>query len=181
MGLTYTRKLVQPDEKVTLEEWMQRYQAGDGDALETIVCEVSPRLKAIFRSGSPDSEIEELVQETWFQVHRSRHTWRPGELLLPWIYSIARHIRSRSYRKRVRRSEVELNERISIPTPELFGGFEQLLNELPESQREVLILMKVEGRSLAEVAAATGSSVGSVKQKEHRAYEKLRRVLGENL
>jgi len=55
-----------------------------------------------------------------------------------------------------------------------------LLSELPESQREVLILMKVEGRSLEEVAAATGSSVGSVKQKVHRAYEKLRRIIGGN-
>ena len=37
------------------------------------------------------------------------------------------------------------------------------------------------GFGLEEVAAATGSSVGSVKQKAHRAYEKLRRVLGKQL
>ena len=166
------------DEKVTLEEWMVRYQAGEEAGLEALIREVSPRLKSIFRGGWPDGEIEELVQETWFQVHRSRHTWRPGELLLPWVYSIARHIRSRSYRKRTRRAEVQLDERIAMPTPELSYGFEQLLSELPESQREVLMLMKVEGRSLEEVAAATGTSVGSVKQKAHRAYEKLRKVLG---
>ncbi len=178
--MNYTLFLESNQAKVSLEVWMQRYQAGEGDALESLVKEVSPRLKAIFRGGSPDSDIEELVQETWFQVHRSRHTWRPGEMLLPWVYSIARHIRSQSYRKRTRRAEVELDEKISIPTPELSYGFEQLLSELPESQREVLILMKVEGRSLEEVAAATGSSVGSVKQKVHRAYEKLRRILGGN-
>jgi RNA polymerase sigma-70 factor, ECF subfamily len=171
-------KLAPNDEKVTLESWMQRYQAGDGDALGELVKQVSPRLKAIFRGGSPEGEIEELVQETWFQVHRSRHTWRPGEMLLPWVYSIARHVRSHSYRKKTRRSEVELDEKISIPAPELSYGFEQLLSELPESQKEVLILMKVEGRSLEEVAAATGTSVGSVKQKVHRAYEKLRRIMG---
>ena len=165
------------EEKVTLEELMQRYQAGNGDSFEEILRQVSPRLKVIFRGGSPESEIEELVQETWFQVHRSRHTWRPGEMLLPWVYAIARHIRSRSYRKITRRAEVELDEKISTPTPELSYGFEQLLSELPESQRQVLMLMKVEGKSLEEVAAATGSSVGSVKQKVHRAYEKLRRVL----
>lgn len=39
-------------------------------------------------------------------------------------------------------------------------------------------MMKVEGHSLEEVAAATGTSVGSVKQRVHRAYEKLRKVLG---
>jgi len=163
--------------KVTLEEAMVRYQGGDEAGLETLVRDVGPRLKSIFRGGVTDGEVEELVQETWFQVHRSRHTWRPGEMLLPWVYSIARHVRSRSYRKRTRRAEVELDERICTPTPELSYGFEQLLSELPESQREVLILMKVEGRSLEEVAAATGGTVGSVKQKGHRAYEKLRKVL----
>jgi len=65
-----------------------------------------------------------------------------------------------------------------MPTPELSYGLEQLLSELPESQREVLIMMKVEGHSLEEVAAATGTSVGSVKQKVHRADEKLRKLLG---
>lgn len=176
--MNYTLFLESNQAKVSLEDWMQRYQAGQGDALEALVREVSPRLKVIFRGGSPASEIEELVQETWFQVHRSRHTWRPGEMFLPWVYSIARHIRSQSYRKRTRRAEVELDEKLSIPVPELSYAFEQLLSELPESQRQVLILMKVEGRSLEEVAAATGSSVGSVKQKVHRAYEKLRRILG---
>lgn len=157
---------------------MQRYQAGEGSALDVLVREISPRLRTVFRGGSSEDQVEEMVQETWFQVHRSRHTWRPGEMLLPWVYAIARHVRNRHYRRRSRQAEVELDERIPVAPPELSLGFEQLLSELPESQREVLILMKVEGRSLEEVAAATGSTVGSVKQKVHRAYEKLRKTLG---
>lgn len=161
---------------------MRRYQAGDPDALDVLYAEISPKLRTIFRSNPLDADVEELVQETWLQIHRARHTWRPGELLLPWVYAIARHMRSRNYRQTQRRGEVELKEEISPavspPTPELSSGFEQLMNELPESQRAVLILMKVEGHSLEEVAALTGTSVGSVKQKVHRAYEKLRRVLG---
>jgi RNA polymerase sigma-70 factor (ECF subfamily) len=54
---------------------------------------------------------------------------------------------------------------------------EALLGSLPESQREVVVMLKVSGMSLEEVARATSSSVGSVKQKAHRAYEKLREVL----
>jgi RNA polymerase sigma-70 factor (ECF subfamily) len=38
-------------------------------------------------------------------------------------------------------------------------------------------MLKVSGLSLEEVARATGSSVGSVKQKAHRAYQKLRKLL----
>jgi len=49
-----------------------------------------------------------------------------------------------------------------------------LLAPLPESQREVIEMLKVAGMSLEEVARATSSSVGAVKQKVHRAYEKLR-------
>ncbi len=157
---------------------MVRYQAGDGSALDTLYTDVSPRLRTIFRSGAPENDIEELVQETWLQIHRSRHTWRPGEALLPWVYSIARHVRSGHYRKVTRRNETLLDEKISTPPPELSYDWEQLLGELPASQRQVLILMKVEGHSLEEVAAATGSSVGSVKQKAHRAYAKLRELLG---
>lgn len=178
MCLIYTGILEPDAQKVTLEDWMRRYQAGEGEALDVLIREVTPRLKVIFRDGSAHTDVEDLVQETWYQIHRSRHTWRPGELALPWIYSIARHVRAQSYRRRVRRSEVELDERISTAPPELSLGFEQLIQELPRSQQEVLILMKVEGRSLEEVAAVTGTSVGAVKQKVHRAYEKIRGMLG---
>jgi RNA polymerase sigma-70 factor (ECF subfamily) len=51
------------------------------------------------------------------------------------------------------------------------------LAPLSESQREVLEMLKVAGMSLEEVARATSCSVGSVKQKVHRAYEKLRRTM----
>jgi RNA polymerase sigma-70 factor, ECF subfamily len=61
----------------------------------------------------------------------------------------------------------------SAQTPDL----EALLADLPPSQREVIAMLKVSGMSLEEVARATSSSVGSVKQKAHRAYDKLRKGL----
>jgi RNA polymerase sigma-70 factor (ECF subfamily) len=51
---------------------------------------------------------------------------------------------------------------------------ETLLAPLSESEREVILMMKVSEMTLEEVARATSSSVGSVKQKVHRAYRKLR-------
>ena len=51
---------------------------------------------------------------------------------------------------------------------------ETLLAPLSDSEREVILMMKVAGMSLEDVARATSSSVGSVKQKVHRAYGKLR-------
>jgi RNA polymerase sigma-70 factor (ECF subfamily) len=55
--------------------------------------------------------------------------------------------------------------------------FDELIAVLPASQREVVSMLKVSGMSLQEVARATASSVGSVKLKAHRAYEKLREAL----
>lgn len=55
--------------------------------------------------------------------------------------------------------------------------FARLVAGLPEAQREVLLLLKVSGMSLEEVAKATSSTVGAVKQRVHRAYTTLRRNL----
>ena len=55
--------------------------------------------------------------------------------------------------------------------------FDTLVAALPEAQREVVTMLKVGGLTLEEVARATSSTVGAVKQKAHRAYEGLRKVL----
>ena len=52
-----------------------------------------------------------------------------------------------------------------------------ILGQIPESQREVILMLKVSGMSLEEVARATSSTVGAIKQKAHRAYAKLRELL----
>jgi RNA polymerase sigma-70 factor, ECF subfamily len=54
---------------------------------------------------------------------------------------------------------------------------DELLGMLPVSQREVLTMLKVDGLSVEEIARATSSTVGAVKQKAHRAYERLRDIL----
>ena len=56
-------------------------------------------------------------------------------------------------------------------------NFERLLTHLPDSQREVILMLKVSGMSLEDVARATSSTVGAIKQKAHRAYATLRGIL----
>ena len=69
----------------------------------------------------------------------------------------------------------ELSGESATPLPAV--DFDSLIAALPPSQREVVSMLKVSGMSLEEVARATGCSVGSVKLKAHRAYEKLRAIL----
>lgn len=167
-----------------IEQLMVRYQQADEMAARALIEQLSPQLYRFFAAqlGNAD-DAGDMLQDAWLRIHRMRHTYRPGDPLLPWVYAIARRVRVDSYRKRrriaVREVGVEvLPERaIAIGESTDLPSFDQLVADLPDSQREVLTLLKVNGLSLEEVAAVTASSVGAVKQKAHRAYERLRAVL----
>ena len=162
---------------------MVRYQEGDPAAVSALVEALSPQLHRFFQAQFVSRRYaDDLLQETWLRIHEVRHTYRATEPLLPWIYAIARHTRVDHYRK-TRRSEdreqqVDVLPERPAPTASTRGpDLDAMLRELPESQREVILMLKVAEMSIEEVARATSSSVGSVKQKAHRAYEKLRGLL----
>jgi RNA polymerase sigma-70 factor (ECF subfamily) len=168
-----------------LELLMVRYQRGDFAAAADLIERVSPQLHRFFavQSGSR-VDADDLLQETWLRIHKVRHTYRLGEPALPWFYAIARHIRVDHHRKSVRTVVGERKlEAMSKGVAAVSGEsdradeMEALLAPLPDSQREVIEMLKVAGMSLEEVARATSSSVGSVKQKVHRAYKKLRETI----
>src|ERR1700759_1415072 len=138
-----------PIEDSELRILMKRYQDGDADAVDELVGRVSPVLLRYFGalqgSGRTDREgAEDLLQECWIRVHRSRHTYRVSEPVMPWIYAIARHTRLDGYRKRRRRESREmlvetLPESAARQTPDHSleqPRIEQLIAALPESQRE---------------------------------------------
>jgi RNA polymerase sigma-70 factor, ECF subfamily len=163
---------------------MVRYQQGDAAAVTALVSTLSPQLHRFFTSQFVSRRFaDDLLQETWLKIHEVRHTYRAGEPVLPWIYAIARHTRVDHYRRTRRLEEREqqveqLPERAAAAAPESRGvDLDAALRQLPESQRDVVVMLKVADMSLEEVARATSSSVGSVKQKAHRAYEKLRGLL----
>jgi RNA polymerase sigma-70 factor (ECF subfamily) len=168
-----------------LEVLMARYQQGDFTAATALVDRVSPQLHRFFvLQMASRGDADDLLQETWLRIHQARHTYRAGEPVLPWFYAIARHIRVDHYRKVSRTKSREdgladIPELPAAPSKDAAAeaDLEALLAVLPESQREVVQMLKVQGMSLEEVARATSSSVGSVKQKAHRAYEKLRERL----
>jgi RNA polymerase sigma-70 factor, ECF subfamily len=171
------------DSEDNLEILMVRYQKGDFAAATVLIDRISLRLHRFFLAKSASrADADDLLQETWLRIHKVRHTYRPGEPALPWFYAIARHIRVDHYRKSIRtatreRELEEMSKGISS-APQPASDLEALLAPLSEGQREVIALLKVEGMSLEEVARATSSSVGSVKQKVHRAYKKLRETIG---
>ncbi len=178
MGGTTSPMRTDPD----LDGLMAGYQRGDSESAAALIDRVSPMLHRYFMVQVVSRRFaDDLLQETWLRIHEGRHTYRPGEPVLPWLYAIARHVRVDQYRK-VRRVETREQQVDALPEegqPTSAGPVPDLpaiLAVLPEGQREVIFMLKVSGMSLEEVARATSSSVGSVKQKAHRAYEKLREL-----
>ena len=182
-------KVMRPDQRAwenELADLMVRYQHGDPEAIEELIRRLSSRLMRFLAAPRlSQSDTEDLFQECWIRIHRSRHTYRPAEPVLPWIFAIARHTRLDGYRRTRRRESREVlvaNPPEVLHRPQQTPAIEQdefvrLLESLPESQRDVIFMLKVAGMSLSEVARATSSTVGAIKQKAHRAYEKLRLVL----
>src|ERR1700747_2324105 len=103
-----------------LDRWMERYQQADPEAPAALVGALSPSLLRFFKSQVASREqADDLLQETWLRIHRVRHTYRPGEPVLPWIYAIARRVRVDGYR-RTRR--ITLHETTMEVLPDVAGA-----------------------------------------------------------
>jgi len=177
-----------------LERLMEQFLDGDARAFDEICRRVAPRVVGLLRAMSGDARLaEDLAQTTFLKVHRARESYQRGAPLEPWIFAIARRTFI-DQRRRQKRSPVQLSDDGTVPEqlpepPEGPQGFERLSDEqaqalrarlqsLPEAQREALVLLKVQGLSTAEAAAVTGSTVGAIKLRAHRAYESLRKAMG---
>ena len=167
-----------------LDRWMERYQQADPEAPAALVHALSPALLRFFKNQVATREqANDLLQEAWLRIHRVRHTYRPGEPVLPWIYAIARRVRVDGYRRtrRITLHEIAMEVVPEVPAQAEARNpgptFDTLVAALPDAQREVVTMLKVGGLTLDEVARATSSTVGAVKQKAHRAYERLRKLL----
>jgi len=168
--------------------WMEAAQAGDRVAYEHLLVELLPFVRGVVRQRVRSGEEDDVVQEVLLSIHSARHTYRPGRPLAPWVRAIARNASidwlRREVRVRQRASDADTAE---IPAPAPAGdvearplppGLQRALEKLPEPQREAVVLLKVQGLSVAEAASRLGVSPGAVKLRAHRGYRALRTSLG---
>jgi RNA polymerase sigma-70 factor (ECF subfamily) len=172
-------ELISDSHDSELAHLMVRYQQADPAAAGALIERLSPRLYRFFANqmGSR-TDADDMLQDLWLRIHRVRHTYRPGEPLIPWIYAIAHRVRIDTYRRSRRRArEIRVQALPELAAREEHQSsllaFDELLAAIPDGQREVLTLLKISGLSLEEVARATYSTIGAVKQKAHRAYKRL--------
>ena len=125
-----------------MEQLMRQYQQADPAAAAALVELLSPQLYRFFacQMGSR-TDAEDMLQDVWLRIHRVRHTYRPGEPLLPWVYAIARRVRVDSYRKRQRISSRETPADVLPEVPAQaekttnLPPFEELVASLPDPAR----------------------------------------------
>jgi RNA polymerase sigma-70 factor (ECF subfamily) len=169
---------------------MAAYVAGDMSAFRELFQRYSPLLqRAMTRDLRSTEEANDLVQQTFLHLHRSRLDFEPGRKLKPWIFTIALNLKREYFRRSQRRRETSLeDDRIAEPFEGPRGQERsdaaretaRALEELPPDHREVIELHWFGGLSFPEVAEAVGSTVAAVKVRAHRGYVALRARLGED-
>jgi RNA polymerase sigma-70 factor (ECF subfamily) len=183
-------------EALEASEVMARYCRGEAAAFDRLYQMMASRVLAYLVGLLGDkAAAEDVLQQAFLKVHQARGSYVLGANPIPWIYAIAHRTALDEIRRR-KRSRVRLTvdgELRHPPAADLTGVAEAArepdgppvpaaaaiaaLEQLPENQREALILTKVHGRSVAEAAMITGSTPGAIKQRAHRAYVSLRGIL----
>jgi RNA polymerase sigma-70 factor, ECF subfamily len=164
---------------------------GDRDALRQVLETIRPivirycraRIGTIERSGfSADDVAQEVCLAAVMALPRYRDRGRP---FLAFVYGIAAHKVADAYRAASRdlayptesiperRAADAGPEQVAIETDSV-SRMSELLNVLPEKQREILILRVVVGLSAEETASAIGSTPGAVRVAQHRALARLK-------
>jgi RNA polymerase sigma-70 factor (ECF subfamily) len=175
------------------DEAMERYSHGDSDAFESVYDAVAPRLAEYLRRRVRDTaQLEDIIQQTFLQIHQARGTFIAGAPVLPWAFAIARRLMFDSARCAQREvpHDVDVDRHTPCfiePTPsaeelamarEAAGQLRVALAALSGPQRDAFDLMKGEGLSLVQTAAILGTTVLGVKLRMHRAFAAMRAALG---
>lgn len=176
---------------------MAQYCDGDAGAFRALYAAVAPRLHAyLLRMARDRAVADDLLQQTFLKVHRSRGSYVRGADPVPWLYAIA-HRTFLDEARRKKRAIVGVGAEDVLPEvaagitgqtdaqrdeprgdPELARAALAALADLPPQQREAVVLTKLDGKSVTEAAEIAGTTPGAMKVRAHRGYVALRKALG---
>jgi RNA polymerase sigma-70 factor (ECF subfamily) len=173
------------DERLT--DLMIGYQNGSMDDFEGLYAALKqPLLRYLWTFVRNTTTAEDLLQETFLQIHRARQTYTPPRPVRPWIYAITRHVALMHLRSGRRRKEFLADDQLpDLPVPPAMekladrATLHRHLAELPREAQEVLMLHHLLGLSFHEVGQILGIAAGTAKVRSHRALKSLRQQLTE--
>ena len=172
------------DEEKHLMMCMAGYQEGKREAFDDLYRVVRPKLFRFLIAKCLDRQLaEELLQETFLQIHKSRRTHMAGKPVTPWLFAIAHHVFLSDRRSRMKRNRrVESIEDhagdFSVPsrveTDAEIDLVKRALAQLPPGQRESLLLHYDWGFNFREIGGILGIRAVTAKLRAYRGLKKLR-------
>jgi len=183
------------------EELMLRYRDGENSAFEILYHRYEkPLFDFIYRMVMDAADTENLCQETFFRVVRTRKNYRATALFKTWIFQIALNLCRDRMRRMKHRSHLSLNTPVSsqdngnfelqelmsdpnsdpvndLVKGELAGLVKGAIASLPEDEHLVVILKEYQGMKFSEIAEIMGCPIGTLKSLNHRAHTRLRKSL----
>lgn len=172
---------------------MLAWVGGDAAAFEALYARHrGPLYRFLLRQVRNQALADEFFQDVWQRVIAARAGWKPEAAFTTWLFRIAHnrlndHWRAARHRPAAPDDADERAARVPDPgTPEReLSEFEQrrrlqrALEELPDEQREVLLLRLEQELTLEEIGAITGVGRETVKSRLRYAMDKLRLRLNE--
>ncbi len=189
--------MVRVAQRYSDEELLARHQAGESGAFNEIVHRYTMELhRFLSRFVGNASAAEDLLQETLLQAHQSAERFDTSRRLRPWLFTIAANKARDWLRSQRRRTEVSLDADIgrgsddSVSFAEIFEGNESLpedlldeaeqremvrrvVEQLPASLRQVLLLGYFQQLPYKEIAEIVGVPVGTIKSRLHTALKRF--------
>jgi RNA polymerase sigma factor (sigma-70 family) len=174
--------------------WMAAAQAGDQAAYAALLRDCVGVIESVARrQGVPSDRIDDVVQDALLTVHRARQTYDVARSFTAWLAIIAERRAIDLLRKTGRHALREVHAPLAYERhadesaasrraplgAEVTNRLGDAVADLPLRQREAVQLLVLQERSLAETAAETGRSKGSLKVNLHRALKSLRARLGQ--
>jgi len=178
---------------------MLRVKRGDRAAFAELVEKYKqPLFNFVFRTLRDEIETEDVAQNTFLQVWKSRARYQRTAKFSTWLFTIARNLCLNEIRRRSRHPAESLEEthpehddqpsrqyedkKIFLPTQnvlhsELAKKIEEALAELPENQRTAILLCRQDEVSYEEIAEILGCSLSATKSIIHRGRETLKEKL----
>jgi RNA polymerase sigma-70 factor (ECF subfamily) len=177
----------------TDEELLAEYLAGQPEGFELLVRRHSPELfRFLMRFTGSASTADDIVQETFLQLHLSAGSFDPSRRLKPWLFTIAANKARDMLRSRSRRPEVPLDAHLGAGDDEgqrfldfladsavsPSGNIEKeeerefvrsILGQMPGHLREVLVLSYYHRFPYKEIAEILSIPLGTVKSRLHAA------------
>ena len=170
------------------KDWAVEAQQGNKKAYNKLLTELSSFIRNYLLSRVANPEwAEDITQEVLISVHKSLNTYSGDRPFTPWLMAIISFRKTDFLRKHYssrgdKQAPLEDAEFLSmhVTNPDHAGEYkdiEEALATLPDKQRKVFELIRIQGYTAQEVANEMNMSVSAVKVSAHRTSQKLKTIL----